>query len=159
MWPDINVCIFIFKKCKPCWMLYCIDWWIVAFSNLLTYDREASQQRCVQCEIGGSWSSIHKDSSHLQCYVMNSGNFFNVYRSLHRNNILMYISNKMHMLQSVFYLTTALHVLGVTITHLQEHKTTITTQRTPPATHSNQFQLFHDSSRKQYGVTVTRCCS
>ena len=28
----------------------------------------------------------------------------------------------MHMLQSLFYLTTALHVLGVTITHLQEHK-------------------------------------
>jgi len=33
----------------------------------------------------------------------------------------------MHMLQSLFYLTTALHVLGVTITHLQEHKTTVTT--------------------------------
>jgi len=31
------------------------------------------------------------------------------------------------MLQSLFYLTTALHVLGVTITHLQEHKTTVTT--------------------------------
>jgi len=22
-----------------------------------------------------------------------------------------------------------------------------------------KFQLFHDSSRQQYGVTVTRCCS
>jgi len=33
----------------------------------------------------------------------------------------------MHMLQSSFYLTTALHVLGITITHLQEHKTTVTT--------------------------------
>jgi hypothetical protein len=22
-----------------------------------------------------------------------------------------------------------------------------------------QFQLIHDSSRQQYGVTVTRCCS
>jgi hypothetical protein len=31
------------------------------------------------------------------------------------------------MLQNLFYLTTALHVLGVTITHLQEHKTTVTT--------------------------------
>jgi hypothetical protein len=31
------------------------------------------------------------------------------------------------MLQSLFYLTTALHVLSVTITHLQEHKTTVTT--------------------------------
>jgi VIT1/CCC1 family predicted Fe2+/Mn2+ transporter len=31
------------------------------------------------------------------------------------------------MLQSLFYLTTALHVPGVTITHLQEHKTNVTT--------------------------------
>ena len=35
----------------------------------------------------------------------------------------------MHMIQSLFYLTTALHVSGVTITHLQEHKTTLTTER------------------------------
>jgi hypothetical protein len=34
----------------------------------------------------------------------------------------------MHMLQSLFYLTTALHDSGVTITHLQEHKTTVTTE-------------------------------
>jgi heme/copper-type cytochrome/quinol oxidase subunit 3 len=33
----------------------------------------------------------------------------------------------MYMLQSLFYLTTALHGLGVTITHLQKHKTTVTT--------------------------------
>ena len=32
------------------------------------------------------------------------------------------------MLQSLFYLTTALHVSGVTVTHLQEHKTTVTTE-------------------------------
>jgi hypothetical protein len=32
----------------------------------------------------------------------------------------------MHVLQSLFYLTTALHVPGVTISHLQEHKTTVT---------------------------------
>jgi hypothetical protein len=31
------------------------------------------------------------------------------------------------MLQSLFYLTTALHVSGITSTHLQEHKTTVTT--------------------------------
>ena len=37
--------------------------------------------------------------------------------------IFYYINpNKMHMLQSLFYLTTALHVLGVTIARLQEHK-------------------------------------
>jgi len=29
--------------------------------------------------------------------------------------------------QSLFYLITALHVSGVTIAHLQEHKTTVTT--------------------------------
>ena len=33
----------------------------------------------------------------------------------------------MHMLQGLFFLTTALHVWGVTIAHLQEHKTTVTT--------------------------------
>jgi len=32
----------------------------------------------------------------------------------------------MHNSQSLFYLTTALHVSGVTITHLQENKTTVT---------------------------------
>jgi len=31
------------------------------------------------------------------------------------------------MLQILFYLTTALRVSGVTITHLQENKTTVTT--------------------------------
>jgi hypothetical protein len=31
------------------------------------------------------------------------------------------------MLESLFYLTIALHVSGVTITHLQERKTTVTT--------------------------------
>ena len=33
----------------------------------------------------------------------------------------------MHKLQNLFYLTSALHVSGVTITHLHEHKTTVTT--------------------------------
>jgi len=33
----------------------------------------------------------------------------------------------MRMLQSLFYLTVALHVSGIIITHLQEHKTTVTT--------------------------------
>jgi hypothetical protein len=31
------------------------------------------------------------------------------------------------MLQNLFYLTTALQVSDVTITHVQEHKTTVTT--------------------------------
>jgi len=33
----------------------------------------------------------------------------------------------MHNLQNLFNLTTVLYVSGVTITHLQEHKTTATT--------------------------------
>jgi hypothetical protein len=31
------------------------------------------------------------------------------------------------MLQNLFYLTIALHVSGIITTHLQEHKTTVTT--------------------------------
>ena len=124
----------------------------------------------------------------------------------------------MHMLQSLFYLTIALYVSGFIITHLQEHKTTVTTAsgnrytvidrvkclhktsmlipyeqlfiqtfhhngnlimeqgtgeqnplfqlaidtmllqqphenniRSTCHTHSNQFQLSHDSKRQQYG--------
>jgi hypothetical protein len=30
-------------------------------------------------------------------------------------------------MQKLFYLTTAVHVFGVTIIHLEEHKTTVTT--------------------------------
>jgi len=33
----------------------------------------------------------------------------------------------MHKSQSLFYLTIALNVSGITVTHLQEHKTTVTT--------------------------------
>jgi len=33
----------------------------------------------------------------------------------------------MHKLQSLFYLTIALHVSGIIITNIQKHKTTVTT--------------------------------
>jgi len=64
----------------------------------------------------------------------------------------------MHKSQSLFNLTTVLHVSGVTITHLHEHKITVTTAS------GNRYTVLlsaaiHDSSRQQYGVTVTRCCS
>jgi hypothetical protein len=42
-------------------------------------------------------------------------------------SILVYNSNNMHRSQSLFNLTTALHFSGAIITHLQEHKTTVTT--------------------------------
>jgi len=35
--------------------------------------------------------------------------------------------NKMHMSQSLFYLTINLYISGIINTHLQEHKTTVTT--------------------------------
>ena len=64
----------------------------------------------------------------------------------------------MHKSQRLFYLISALHVSGVTITHPQEHKTTVTTAS------GNHYTVLlsaaiHDSSRQQYGVMVTRCCS
>ena len=68
------------------------------------------------------------------------------------------------MSQSLFYLTIALHVLGITSAHLQEHKTTVTTASGNRYTVLLSavimeelelwFQLFHDSSRQQYSVTV-----
>jgi hypothetical protein len=42
---------------------------------------------------------------------------------------------KMHMLQTLFYLTIALHISGITITHLQEHITTVTTA------HGNRYTV------------------
>jgi hypothetical protein len=46
---------------------------------------------------------------------------FNAHGSVHRNNILKYIQQNAT-LRSLFYLETALHVLGGTNTHHQERK-------------------------------------
>jgi hypothetical protein len=44
-----------------------------------------------------------------------------------KHSLLVYKSQQdARVTQSLFYLTTALHVSGLTITHLQEHKTTVT---------------------------------
>jgi len=47
-----------------------------------------------------------------------------VHGSVHRNNILIYIQ-KHATLHILFYLETALHISGGTITHHQERKTTV----------------------------------
>ena len=86
--------------------------------------------------------------------------------SVHRNNILVFNSNysQMHKSQSLFNLIIVLHVSDVTITHLQEHKTNVTIASGNhytvllSAAILEKFQLFHDSSRQQYRVMVTRCC-
>ena len=71
----------------------------------------------------------------------------------------------MHMSESLFLSRTALHVSGFTITHLHEHKATVTTACGNrytvllSAAIVEEVELFHDSSTQQYGLTVTRCCS
>jgi hypothetical protein len=49
------------------------------------------------------------------------GQIFNVHGSAHHNNILIYIQQDAT-LHNLFYLETALHVSGGTITHHQEGK-------------------------------------
>jgi len=46
---------------------------------------------------------------------------------VHNKNIIVYNSNWNHKSNSLCNLITAVHVSGVTVTHLQEHKTTVTT--------------------------------
>jgi hypothetical protein len=60
--------------------------------------------------------------------------------------------NKMHKLQSLFYLTTALHVSGVTITHLQEHKTTVT------AASGNRYTVLLSAAIVEELELVSVCC-
>jgi hypothetical protein len=52
---------------------------------------------------------------------------FNVHGSVHRINILLHTIPTRYTSQSLFLSDTALHVSGVTITHREEHKTTVTT--------------------------------
>jgi hypothetical protein len=56
----------------------------------------------------------------------------------------------MHKSQNLFNLTTDLHVSGVTITHLQEHKTTVTTASGNHYTVIDRIKL-----QLNYSVTVT----
>jgi hypothetical protein len=53
--------------------------------------------------------------------VVPNQNDFNLYGSVHLNNILIYIQQDAT-LHSLFYLETALHVSGCTFTHHQELK-------------------------------------
>jgi hypothetical protein len=55
----------------------------------------------------------------------------------------------MHKSQSFFCLRTALHVWGFTITHFQEHKTTVTTVSGNPYTVIDSVMEHPDSASKQ----------
>ena len=86
-------------------------------------------------------------------------NEFNVYGSVHRINIRIYIQQDAT-LHTLFYLKIALHVSGGTTTHHQERKQLYLQHLVFVApllllaaivelvrvftAHSNQFQLFHD---------------
>ena len=79
---------------------------------------------------------------------------FNVYRSVHHKNILMYVQQDAA-LHSLFYLETALHVSGGTTTLHQErkqlylqHLVFVTTLLLPAAIAAGSSNI----------VTNTRCC-
>jgi hypothetical protein len=55
----------------------------------------------------------------------------------------------MHKSQSLFYLKTALHVSGITSTHLQEHKTAVTTASGNHYTVLLSAAIVEDSIRQQ----------
>jgi hypothetical protein len=57
----------------------------------------------------------------------------------------------MHKSQSLFYLTTALHVSGNIITHLQEHKTTVTTAS------GNRYTVLLSAAIVEGQQTTIRC--
>jgi hypothetical protein len=56
------------------------------------------------------------------------------------------------MSQNIFYLKTALHVLGVTITHLQEYKTTVTTAS------GNRYTVLFSAAIVEELEPVLVCC-
>jgi hypothetical protein len=58
----------------------------------------------------------------------------------------------MHMSQSLFNLTTALHVSGVTIIHLQEHKATVTTAS------GNRYTLLLSAAIVEELELIWVCC-
>jgi hypothetical protein len=68
-------------------------------------------------------------------------------------SIVQYIFNRMQRYTFHLYLETALRVSGGASTHHQERVQMYLQQlvfviwRTPPTTHSNRFQFFHDSGR------------
>jgi len=69
-----------------------------------------------------TWIQLQLPShSNLTTWKKNCTELLNVQKSVHRNNILIYIQQDAT-LHSLFYLDTALHVSGGTSTHHQERK-------------------------------------
>ena len=58
----------------------------------------------------------------------------------------------MHKSQSLFHLTTALHVSSVIITHLQEHKTTVT------AASGNHYTVLLSAAIVEKLELISVCC-
>jgi len=92
---------------------------------------------------------------------MGNVKLFNVHGSVHRNNIRIYIHQNAT-LHSLFYLETALHASGGTITHHQESKQLylqnlvfVTLLLLSTETSSNPSTIAADTNN---GVTNTRFC-
>jgi hypothetical protein len=76
-----------------------------------------TSQHCVSSERNNKPTP----SESLNSPVINASEEFNVHESVHGKNILLYVQQDAT-LPSLFYLETALHVLGGTTTHHQERK-------------------------------------
>jgi hypothetical protein len=79
---------------------------------------------------------------------------------VHHTNILVYKSQQDAQITEFIFLRIALHVSGFTIIQLQEHKPIVTTASGNrytallSAAIVEDFQIFHDSSRQQYGTYI-----
>jgi hypothetical protein len=93
---------------------------------------------------------------------MENVKLFNVHGSVHRNNILIYTQQDAT-LHRLFYLETALHASGGTITHHEErkqlclqHLVFVTSLLLSTETSFNSSTIAEDTNN---GVTNTRCCT
>jgi len=82
---------------------------------LIGEESEHYSLHCLPYDRSTASFQAHSPHSAIQCLL------FNVPGSVHPNNILIY-SQQDATLHSLFYLKTALHVSGGTITHQQERK-------------------------------------
>jgi hypothetical protein len=68
---------------------------------------------------------------------------FNVHGSMHHINILLHIIPTRYIIHRVYFYLTLLSMFQALLSRI--------VRSTPPITHSNQFRLFHNSNRQQYG--------
>jgi len=128
---------------------------IVAFRNFASVPKSMARDRncCTyECIRSTAIFSYENESN----FNVNSTSKFNVHGSVHRNNILIYIYNKMQR-YTAYFIWKLLYMFRVVRPPIIRSKQLYIQHlvfvmpycgcRTPPKIHSNQFQLFHDSGR------------